>query len=184
MLRTPPWLASILEEHFEELGMLWELRQNAVFDPDYDIGDLRELDERIEAHTDGLVLGNGNSLPLLEAGLQSDEESAIFAATYVLLRLRDSSAAQLVVDALAGASEETPVAGICDAVCVGPIDLIANDLKLLLQSDNPLVAATAAKGLAFHRQLDPSDPSVVRLFNADDACVRRIAWDIVSLMGE
>src|SRR5688572_3059894 len=103
MPRTAPWLQSILEEHFEEVQMLWEMRTAALRDPDYVARDVAELDDRLEAHVDGLVLAGGDALPILEAWLGGDTRSVVFAAAYVLLRMKEQAAADRVVAALAEA---------------------------------------------------------------------------------
>ena len=49
-----PVIADIISQHAEEASFLWLLRDNAVRDPHYSLEDLAELDERVEAHVDGL----------------------------------------------------------------------------------------------------------------------------------
>ena len=44
----------IIDQHAEEAAFLWLLRSNAVSAPHYDLDDLSGLDERVEAHIDGL----------------------------------------------------------------------------------------------------------------------------------
>ncbi|MGI9500765.1 MAG: TIGR02270 family protein, partial [Geminicoccaceae bacterium] len=44
----------IVEQHAEEAAFLWLLRATAVKAPHYDLKDLARLDERVEAHIDGL----------------------------------------------------------------------------------------------------------------------------------
>jgi hypothetical protein len=44
----------IVEQHAEEAAFLWLLRDAAVGAPHYDLKDLARLDERVEAHLDGL----------------------------------------------------------------------------------------------------------------------------------
>ena len=182
MPRTPPYLLSILEEHFEELQMLWELRQTAIRDPDYLITDVAELDERIEAHTDGLVLGGEHSLPLLEEGLAGDESAVAFSATYVLLRLQSETAARQVMEAFLAAEGEA-LGGIARALCHGPIHVLEGQLHEALGSAPDPVAAAAAEVLAFHRKLSRQPDRISELLRGDDPQVRRTAWRVVALIG-
>ncbi|MEZ6117694.1 MAG: hypothetical protein R3C28_14140 [Pirellulaceae bacterium] len=108
MIKVPNWLLANIEEHFEELQMLWELRRSAAADPDYDLSGLVELDERIEAHVDGLVLSEQYCRAFLLENLGGSESNA-FAAAYVLLRLRDDQCAQQVIDALLAAEDDQVV---------------------------------------------------------------------------
>ena len=114
MIRTPPWLQSILEEHYDDIQMLWELRQHASWDPDYSVADVAQLDERLEAHVDGLLLSRDHSTAMLVEGLAADEASSVFAAAYVLLRMNEAELAVHVVDALETATAEQRH-GLCQA---------------------------------------------------------------------
>jgi uncharacterized protein (TIGR02270 family) len=181
MPQTPPWLQSILEEHFEELGMLWELRQDALRDPAYLLEDVVELEERIEAHTDGLILGGAQSLPVLEKGLAGDERSAVFSAAYVLLRLNDKLLADRVMAALEKAEAEK-LDGIQEALCHGPIQRIASKLKEIHASGPAPIAAAAAEVLAFHALLSPGDRRLAGFLTDTDPTVRRSAWRTVGMV--
>ena len=44
----------IVDQHAEEAAFLWLLRNAAVGAPHYNLQDLANLDERVEAHIDGL----------------------------------------------------------------------------------------------------------------------------------
>jgi uncharacterized protein (TIGR02270 family) len=181
MPQTPPWLQSILEEHFEELGMLWELRQDALRDPAYVLDDVVELEERIEAHTDGLILGGDKSRPILEQGLDGDERSAVFSAAYVLLRLNDQALADLVMGAFEAAEAEN-LDGIREALCHGSIERIASKVKGIYDAGPAPVAAAAAEALAYHALLSPSDRRLASFLTDGDPAVRRRAWKIVAIV--
>lgn len=47
-------LEDIVAEHAEEAAFLWQQREAAVRAPDYDIEEIAQADERVEAHLDGL----------------------------------------------------------------------------------------------------------------------------------
>lgn len=183
MIQVPNWLLANIEEHFEELQMLWELRRSAVADPDYDLAGLVELDERIEAHVDGLVLSEQHSRAFLLENL-GGSESSVFAAAYVLLRLRDDQCAQQVINALLTAEEHPIVAAVRDALSLGPNEFTRRPLTALLDSSNRKAAVAAAYALAFHGKLMPSHPALGRLLTDADATVCHVAWQVVSLLGE
>jgi hypothetical protein len=54
MNNPSPIIPEIIDQHAEEAAFLWLRRDAAVHQPHYDIEDLAELDERVEAHLDGL----------------------------------------------------------------------------------------------------------------------------------
>lgn len=47
-------IADIVSQHVEEAAFLWLLRSSAIRQPHYALKDLAKLDERVEAHLDGL----------------------------------------------------------------------------------------------------------------------------------
>jgi len=182
MPRTPPWLQSILEEHFEELQMLWELRESALRDPDYLAEDIPELDERIEAHVDGLVLGGENALPILEEGLGGDEPPVPFAAGYVMLRIGQQELADKLMDAFLEA-QEGQLDGLRQALCHGSIGLVVDRLKSAYETGPTEVAAAAAEVFAFHGQLRREPSRLAEFFAHEDPGVRRAAWRITAMIG-
>ncbi|MCL2590640.1 MAG: TIGR02270 family protein [Betaproteobacteria bacterium] len=44
----------VIDQHAEEAGFLWGMRHQAVHAPHYNLADIAELDEAVEAHLDGL----------------------------------------------------------------------------------------------------------------------------------
>jgi hypothetical protein len=49
-----PVIPTIIEQHAEEAAFLWLLRDAAVRAPHYSLKNLADLDNRVEAHLDGL----------------------------------------------------------------------------------------------------------------------------------
>src|SRR5690606_28957351 len=106
LIEAAPWLVDILEEHQEELLWLWPQWQAALRSDDYVPAELADLEERIEAHTDALVLADEAAVPLLEPALAGEPAEAL-AAAYALLRMADPERAAPVLDALGGGEGET-----------------------------------------------------------------------------
>jgi|LGVF01.1.fsa_nt_gb hypothetical protein len=63
-------IATVIEQHVEEATFLWLLRYAAVHEPHCSLSDLAYLDNRVDAHIDGLRIAgdedreflNGTSL--------------------------------------------------------------------------------------------------------------------------
>jgi len=173
-------IPDILEEHFEELEFLWGQRQEALRSPEYTLPELLELEERIEVHIQGLLIGGEHTIPIIQEGLSEDDSLTVFAAAYALLRLGIESAAQQVVDAFLQAEGEQ-LDGIGQALCHGPIDMIIDQLKEALASGPAPVAVSAAEALAFHKKLDLKTPRLAEFPQDENANVRRTAWRVVTL---
>lgn len=47
-------LTEIVSQHVEEAVFLWLLQSNAICQPHYALKNLAKLDDRVEAHLDGL----------------------------------------------------------------------------------------------------------------------------------
>lgn len=174
-------IPDILEEHFEELAFLWGQRQEALYSPEYTLPELLELEERIEAHVQGLLVGAENTIPFVEDGLSQDEPLEVFAAAYTLLRLNIDSAARQVMDVFMQA-EGPQLDGIREALCHGPIDMVMARLHEAVTSAAAPIAAAAAEALAFHGKLDPAIPRLVEFSQDKDAQVRRAAWRLIMLI--
>jgi HEAT repeat protein len=176
------YLIDILEEHFEETAILWERRRSAVSDPLYSVIAIGRLDERMEAHVDGLILGEQHARPILEEGIGGDEASVIFAAAYVLLRLQDQAAADLVMDTLMEAQDEQ-VDGLRQALSQGPLDLVGERLKEMYQSGPSRLAVVAAEVFASHGRLHVTASRLRKFYDDDDPEIRQAAWRITALVG-
>jgi len=174
-------IPDILEEHFEELAFLWGQRQEALYSPEYTLPELLELEERIEAHVQGLLVGAEHTIPFVDDGLSQDEPLEVFAASYTLLRLNIDSAARQVMDAFFQA-EGPQLEGIREALCHGPIDMVMGRLHEAVTSAPAPIAAAAAEALAFHGKLDPAIPRLAKFFQDKNAKVRRAAWRLIMLV--
>jgi len=181
MPRTPPYLKSILEEHFEELQMLREMRRRAFRDPARRVRNLIELDERIEAHLDGLVLGGEHSVPVLAAGLGGDDPSMTFAAAYVLLRMGREDYRRMVLSAFAEA-KEGQLAGIGGALCQSPVDGIGDELVKLAQTAAAPIAAAALEVLHCHGRQDVKVQRLAEFVRHEDPAIRRAGWRIFAMI--
>lgn len=181
MSSTPAWLESILEEHFDELGMLWEMRQSSFRDPDFDAETVLELDSRIEPHIDALVLGGEHSLPILAGGLDGDDPAIVFAASYVLMRMENQEAADLVIAATREAADGQ-IDGLCEALRQSNLDLVANSLRELYNDGSVAAAAVAAEVLAASGSVAREPSRLADFYMSEDPGVRRAGWRITSLL--
>lgn len=70
----------IVQQHAEEAAFLWHLRDAAVHAPHYNLKDLARLDDRVEAHLDGLRIAGDAGWELCWEALAIEEPGELFAA--------------------------------------------------------------------------------------------------------
>jgi uncharacterized protein (TIGR02270 family) len=172
-------IPDILEEHHAELQFLWGLRRAAVRSPAYSLRALGELDERIAAHADGLVIGGRHARPLLRAGLEAAPPEAAFAAAYPLLASGEDEAARLVLDAFRQAKGDGRI-GLTEALCHGPITLVRQNLREALASPADALAAAAAEVLACHGLLELTTAQFDRFLKHPDPAIRQAGWRVAA----
>lgn len=145
---------SICEEHASEAVFLWGFRDRAVVDATYDRASIAELDERVEAHVDGLRLSE--TLGWLCAMSELEEKAsggAAFVPTVLALEQRDWKGFARVLD-LAG-DDPKAARGIASALAWLPFAQVRPILPGLLagRCPPPMIWLGIA-GCAVHRQ-DP-----------------------------
>jgi len=175
-------IPEVYVRHLEEFRFLWEQRRAALRSPDLTLRDVGRLDERMAAHLEGLLLTGVAAVPVLEAGLSGDDPSGVFASAYVLLSLRDPTAAERVMEAFQSAEAEK-LDGFREALCQGPIEMIEPALRDAAASAPAPHAAAALEALAFHHRPDPGMDRLVELLQHESPRIRCIAWRIMALMG-
>lgn len=72
-------LASILERHAAELPFLFQLRELAALAPQHDKDSLAGVDERIDAHLDGLRIAGEKGVEIAQSSLDPSEPGSVFA---------------------------------------------------------------------------------------------------------
>ncbi len=74
-------ISAIVSQHAEEAAFLWLLRNKAVDAPHYHLADVAKLDNRIEAHIDGLRIAGEPGWELCREALSRPDLGAVFAAS-------------------------------------------------------------------------------------------------------
>ncbi len=177
---TEPFLIDILEEHFETLQWLYRQRRLALRSDVDRAPRLGELDERWDAHLDGLVLAGRYAVPMLAAAAAEGDDAAAFCAAFCLLRGTDPAVAGTVMDAFDAADGAT-LDGLRDALCYSNIDAVVGRLDRSFEQASEATAVAAAEVLAFHGRLAATSPRLSTFLRCDHANVRRSAWRVVAL---
>ena len=173
-------IADILVEHFEEIEFLWTQRKAAAHSADYVETEIRELDQRISTHREGLQIGGQQAISLAQEALYDEDSDVVFAGTWFLLQLNSGDAPTAIIKALLEGQVDQ-LAGIGDAICHASMEPIEEALQQAYETATTAVAATAALGLAFHGRLSETN-RLPEFFAAEAPYVRRTAWRIVALI--
>jgi uncharacterized protein (TIGR02270 family) len=173
-------IQDLLEEHHDELQFLWGQRQAALRSPRYTWQALLDLEERIEAHVQGLLVGGDHVVALVEGGLTADDPLAAFAAAYTFLRFEKEDAARRVLGTFLQA-QPGQLDGLRQALLHGPITPLLPQLREALASSPPAVAAATAEVLAFRSASGVKPEQCNRLLQNDAADVREAGWRVIGL---
>jgi uncharacterized protein (TIGR02270 family) len=176
MAATPiTFIPDILEEHAEELEFLWGQRRLAWRSPLYDLRSLRHLDERIEAHFEGLLGVAGPGQVFLEKWFKGEDAIQVFLGAYGMLRLDADKAGPRLLEAMQQA-EGPRLWALRKALRTGNITPIRSRVQQALTSSPALIAVTVAEVLASHGKLEITAEQFNKLAKHEQAPVRHAAW--------
>src|SRR5947208_9541130 len=96
----------IVTQHAEEAAFLWLLRDAAVHAPHYALKDLARLDERVEAHLDGLRVAGDFAWKICVKGLEEGAAGEVFAAAGLAFDSGNDEHIQIVVKAGTATAEK------------------------------------------------------------------------------
>jgi uncharacterized protein (TIGR02270 family) len=176
------FIPDLVEEHYEELQFLWGLRRNALHSATHRERDILLLEERIEAHAQGVLVIGDRLATFVAPGLSGEDEMPAFAAAFTLLRLGTSDALARVTDAFETAKGDK-VSGLRDALAHSPTVAVVPRLTTWFDQAAAPIAAAAGEALAFHGAMNAEARDLNRLVLAEDASARAGAWRLVTYCG-
>jgi uncharacterized protein (TIGR02270 family) len=184
MTAAPPrltYIPDLLEQHVEEIEFLWAQREVALGSPRYTMRELAQLDERIEAHVQGVIAAAEHAIPLLEERLAATEAPAVFAGAYPMLRLGGQYVSRVLE--IFSASRGPRLDGITRALSMAPVEAFLPQIRSLVLSAEPAVAAAATEVLIFRRAHDPKPGRILLLVQEEEPSVRLRAWRVAGYLG-
>ncbi|MEP7306569.1 MAG: TIGR02270 family protein [Acidobacteriota bacterium] len=142
----------ILSQHAEEASNLWSLHQHAVRAGRCALKDLRRLDDRIEAHVDGLRIAGEAGWKMCQRQLTDDDSGGAFTATVLALEARDPERISALL--AVGEASASLCTGIVSAFGWVPRDVLQGTVKGLLESASMFRRCIGLASCAAHR-VDP-----------------------------
>lgn len=164
-------LSVLVEEHAEEASFLWLQRAFAVNAPNYSPKQFADLDERLEAHIDGLRVAGDEGWKLVEAALENEGPEDFFTAGVLAIEAQDDK-----FDALIARTKEIPevIPGLMSALGWSSWKFVERRAKSLIDDASPLKQKLGIAAYAMHRQ-DPG-PALERCIasNMDSVRIRAL----------
>lgn len=142
-------ISHIVEQHAEEAAFLWILRSYAVHASHYRLKDLAKLDNRVEAHLDGLRISGSGGWDLCEQALKIGEAGEMFAAGLLALESKDPHKLANVIDI----AETSPEAskGLISALGWTEPSKLSGTVKQILESKSSFQQLLGLSACAIHR---------------------------------
>ena len=159
-------IQSIIDQHAEEAAFLWLLRDAAVFAPHYSLKDLAHLDDRVEAHLDGLRIAGEAGWAACAAALEQDEPGEVFVAAVLAFTSGDGKRIDAV--ASAGSSSAENDLGLISALGWLEYAQIEGIVNHLPSANSPLYRRIAIAVTAIHRR--DLGPALATAVEGADLC--------------
>jgi uncharacterized protein (TIGR02270 family) len=145
-------IPAAIEQHAEEAAFLWSLRDTAALAPHYSLSELSHLDDRVDAHIDGLRIAGEAGGEICKEALSEDDTGAIFAAALLSFESCDENRIQTVIDAASVSVELSR--GLISALGWLPYTEAERHIVRLLNSSSSALRRITIAASAIHRQ-DP-----------------------------
>jgi uncharacterized protein (TIGR02270 family) len=150
-----PIVVAVIEQHAEEASFLRNSRSALVGAPQVRLRELGKLDERLEAHLDGLAVAGEHAMQLCDASLEAPSVGTVFTATVRAVQEKDARR----IDRLFAAVETLPDTRVGLASALGWVsaEQLRGLVVTLLASEQPVKRLVGVAACAMHRV----DPGIV-----------------------
>lgn len=151
---------TIVDQHAEEAVFLWFQRAIAVYQPHYDLSDLAELDDRLEAHIDGLCIAGDEGWEICKQELAWQEAGEVFTAALLAF---ESGIEERIEEALKIGAESAELSrGIISALGWLDFDKAKPYIDCYVKSTSPDLQRIAIAASAIQRK-DPGEALVTAI---------------------
>lgn len=140
----------IIEQHAEDASFNWLLRDAAVSAPHYSLDDLAKLDNRVEAHIDGLRIAGDEGWEICKDALSWEEAGEVFTAAVLAFESGDNDRIQAVLEV--GCESQEVSRGIVSALGWLSYQQAESHIKNLLNEQSPILRCIGIAASAIHRQ--------------------------------
>ncbi len=158
----------VVSQHAEETAFLWALRRRAVGEPHYSLEDLAALDERVDAHLDGLRVAGEVGWRFCHANLANHGPGEVFALAVLAFGAGDRDR---MLEALQiGCSSPATLPGLVSALGWLDYATVSRWIGMLLDARTPAHRSVGIAACAVHCK-DPG-PALALAVDDPDAALR------------
>ncbi|WP_454868262.1 TIGR02270 family protein [Pseudomonas farris] len=167
-----PLMNAIIIQHAEEAGFLATLRDDALRAPHYDLDDLSNLDNRIDAHLDGLRIAGTTGLETLLTQLSPHAIGEMFASVVLAFEAGNAQVLSRLSEHLRSAVDTER--GYLMALGWLDWEWVSPWIDRMLASPEPLFRRLGLAACGMHRH-DPGPALLTGLSHADPSVLARAA---------
>jgi len=142
-------IPEIIFQHAEETAFLWGFRDRAVHKANYSLKNLADIDERVEAHIDGLRIAGEAGWDVCQQALELEEPGEVFAASVLAFEGGDEQRIDTVI--VAGSVSPETWRGLVSAFGWLSLEQATALVSKMLQSEILNYKRLAIAGSAIHR---------------------------------
>jgi uncharacterized protein (TIGR02270 family) len=176
---TPSIIREVVEQHAEEAAFLWNLRDAATDQPHYTLRHLAALEERIEAHIDGLRVAGEAGVSIAWAQLDENPgPGELFVAAVAALERRDMPSLERALQLAKSAPASCP--GLFGALGWVSRDALRGHVVTWLDDASPFRRLVGVVACSLHRT---DLGSRMQQLIADEPSVRARALRLVGELG-
>ena len=169
----------VIEQHAAEIAFLWLLHDSVIHATQYNLADLTRLDNRIDAHIDGVRIAGEGGWEICNKGLSQGSAGEIFAIAVLAFESEDNDHIETVLDA--GTVSLELCRGLISAIGWISYAEAERHVRQLLNGSPPALRRIGIAASAIHRR-DPGQPLVDAL-DDDDLLLRARALRAVGELG-
>jgi uncharacterized protein (TIGR02270 family) len=172
-------IEEVVAQHAEEAAFLWTQRDRAVHGSRFELKDVAALDDRVEAHLDGLRIAGQFGWAVCEKALGQGAPGEAFAAAVLAFESGDAQRIQRIADG--GCDSLELQRALISALGWPSYDKVGDTIKALLISEPARVRRLGVAAHAIHRK-DPGS-LLLEALSAPDPQLRARALKAVGELG-
>lgn len=171
----------VFERYVDDAAFLWVLRDQAVEQFNYNLDDVIELEQRIDAQLDGLISAPSLAWELCEQALSFEEAGEVFCAAIIAFTSLDVEKIQQVVEV--ALEQDAAYKGLVSAMAWLPGKFIHSWVKKFFTSKDMAHKALAVAVCSARRE-DPAAYLTAILQREDCLADESLHWRCLKLIGQ